>query len=58
MTDRDVEIARITITRTITGEPGEFGDLVNVETSDNLIVIEALGMLRLAEDTLLNPPED
>ncbi len=58
MTDRDVEVARITITRTITDEPGEFGDLVNVETSDDLAVVEALGMLRLAEDSLLNPPED
>ncbi len=58
MTHGDVEVARITITRTITDEPGEFGDLVNVETSDDLAIVEALGMLKLAEDSLLRPPDD
>lgn len=52
--DGTVEVARITITRMMTDEPGEFGDLVSVDLGDGLSTVEALGMLRLAEDSILH----
>lgn len=49
-----LETARIVITRAISDEGR---DLHFVETSEDLPLIEALGMLRMAEDSLIqNPP--
>jgi hypothetical protein len=53
MSDNTYETARITITRVLTmhGEDEHY-----VETSDDLGLLEALGMLRLAEDSLIQHP--
>ena len=52
----EYETARITITRVIT-EDGH--DQTYVETSADIALVEALGLLRMAEDTLIqNPPAD
>lgn len=49
----DLEVARIVITRTLTDD-GK--DLHEVETSPDMPLIEALGMLRMAEDSLIQHP--
>lgn len=55
MTD-DYETARIIITRVLTAEGR---DETYVETMPALGLVEALGLLRLAEDTLIqSPPAD
>ena len=46
------EVARITITREL--HPGDDGDLVGINLSDGLTALEALGMLALAQDYVLN----
>ncbi len=53
-----IEVARITIIRTVTED--DVIDNVHAHDShgDDLPLTEALGMLRLAEDTLLHPPEE
>lgn len=52
----EYETARITITRVIT-EGGH--DETYVETTPAIGLVEALGLLRLAEDTLIqHPPAD
>ena len=45
-----MEVGRLTITRVLDDEDG---DTVRVEVSEGLTLIEALGMLRLSEDTLI-----
>ena len=48
------EIARITITRYLTDQPGDDSDVFGVETSgDADHLLTALGLLRLAEHSLL-----
>jgi len=50
------EIGRITVTRHIAPD-GD--DIHGVNATDGMSLVEALGMLRLAEDTLIqNPPAD
>ena len=51
--DGDFETARITITRVLTAEGA---DIHNVEATSGMSLIEALGLLRLAESTLLEFP--
>lgn len=54
MTSPDgVEVARITVVRTLTG--GDLVDTVTAADGDgaDLPLTEALGMMRLAEDTLI-----
>lgn len=50
----EIEIARITITMTLTDED----QLVHVDSSENLPTVTALGMLRLAEGSILNGDDD
>ena len=58
MTD-GYEVARITITRAFTGDDGEFSDLVDVDVAgDAENILTALGMLDLARDSLLHPPDE
>lgn len=49
-----VEIARITITRTISDnpDPGE-SDAILVECTEGMTLLDALGLLRFAEDSLI-----
>lgn len=50
----DVETGRITITRVLTGDADpELSDLVKIELSDDMSVIEALGLLEMTKDYVL-----
>lgn len=53
MTDGDYETARITITRVLTAGGT---DETFVDASAGMSLVEALGLLRLAEDTLIQHP--
>jgi hypothetical protein len=46
-----MEIARIEIVRTISDE--QDGDVVTIDCTEGLSMVEGLGMIRLAEDTWL-----
>jgi len=46
-----MEIARITITRVISDE--QDGDVINLDCTEGLTMVEGLGMLELAKDTWL-----
>ena len=48
-----LEVARIEITRALTDSDGEDRDLIGVTFADDLTLIEALGMLRMAELTII-----
>lgn len=52
------ELGRITITRTLTDQDGEFGDLIHTHfEGDATHALTALGMLAMATDEVLHPPE-
>lgn len=46
-------LATITITRVLTGEPGDENDMVHTQAEGNPAIIDALGMLELARDAIL-----
>lgn len=55
MTGEGIETSRITITRTLTPD-GE--DAHHVEATEGMSLVEALGLLRLAEASLLGYDAD
>lgn len=57
-TDNGLETARITITRVLTTDDGDNGDQVWVETSDGMSLVETLGLLRFAEDSVIRDAMD
>ena len=56
-TRSEMVLSTITITRTLTDdEDPEFADIIAVDVEGDPSLVEQLGMLRMAEDTLLNGP--
>ena len=51
----DIEVGRITITRTLTDSDNpETADLVGVEIPEDMAAVEAIGLLELAKDYVLH----
>lgn len=60
MSDRPdgITLATITVDLILTEQPGEMSELVYVDTTGDPTLMVALGMLRMAEDTLLHGPDE
>lgn len=55
----DIEVGRITITRTLTDSDNpETSDLVGIDIPDDMTAVEAIGLLELAKDYVLHDREE
>lgn len=54
----DMVLHRVIVTMTLTDRPGDEAELIHVDFEGEPPLVTALGMLRMAEDTLLHGPDD
>lgn len=54
----DIVLHRVIVTMTLTDRPGDESELVNVAFEGEPTLLTALGMLRMAEDSLLHGPDE
>ncbi len=54
----DIILHRVIVTMTLTDRPGDEAELVDVALEGEPTLLTALGMLRMAEDSILHGPDD